>query len=459
MTARDLFKRTPLRLAAGFAALFATAAIALFAVILLGVSARLDGQVRVQVHETLDALTSIDDQRDFDDLVRAVRSESASMVGSDLIFELVSEGGVHVAGNVRGVAYSPGWMTLRRTDIRTELTNIRPEDSFVAIWKPVSKGHLLVGASTREVRQTQGFLIRVLGYGLLGVLIAVGLTGAFLARQAQTRIEAFATTLSAVSQGKIAARVPMSGSDDDIDRVGGQINRTLDHLQQLIENVNQSSSDIAHDLKKPMGRLRQRLDVARRDATTREEFRAALGGALSDLDATMQTFDALLKITQIEAGGSKERFQTQDLSAVIDDVVDAYAAVAEDAGHTLTSSVDIWRPAFVRGDRELLVQLFANVVENSILHCSASTHIDIGLREQSDAFLAEVADRGPGIPKHERGNVFRRLYRLERARSTPGTGLGLSLAAAIVELHDAKIELSDNGPGLRVSILFPALAA
>jgi signal transduction histidine kinase len=387
-----------------------------------------------------------------------VTSESASVLGSDLIFELVDKNGGHIAGNIRGIAPANGWLTLKAKDLGASPPNVRPDDRFFAIWKPVSGGRLLVGAYDREVRQTQDFLLRVMGYGLVATLVAVGLSGAFLARQAQHRIEAFATTLSAVSQGKIAARVPMSGSGDDIDRVGGQINRTLDHLQQLIENVNQSSSDIAHDLKKPLGRLRQLLDIARRDAKSREDFVAVLEAALSDLDATMETFDALLRITQIEAGSSKDRFARQDLTDVIDDVVDVYAAVAEDAGHTLSSSVDLWRPAFVRGDRELLVQLFANVVENSILHCPAPTRIDVSLRERAGAFVAEVGDCGPGIPAQERSNVFRRLYRLERARSTPGTGLGLSLAAAIVDLHDAKIALSDNAPGLRVSIAFPAAA-
>lgn len=459
MTARDLLRRTPLRLAAAFAALFATTVIALFAVLYLGISARLDSQIRVQVEEAMDALMSVDDQRQFDDLVTVVKSESGSVRDSDFIYELVDENGGFVAGNVHGIAQSTGWITLTRSGISLESSKGRPDDEFSAIWRPVSKGRLLVGASNREMRQTQDFLLRVVGLGLLMTLIAVGLCGAYLARQAQHRIEAFATTLSAVSQGHITARVPMSGSGDDIDRVGGQINHTLNHLQKLIENVNQSSSDIAHDLKKPMGRLRQRLDQARRGAGTREDIQTALDGALSDLDATMETFDALLRITQIEAGARKDRFSDLDLRGVLDDVLEVYMAVAEDAGHAFASSVELDGPALVRGDRELLVQLLANVVENSIRHCHPGARIEMRLHATADAFIVDVLDTGPGIPENERTNVFRRLYRLERARSTSGTGLGLSLVAAIVELHDAQISLSDNTPGLRVSIAFPKVAA
>lgn len=458
MTARDLFKRTPLRLAAGFAALFIVTVGALFAVLYLGVSARLDSRVRTQAEETMEALRSVDDQRDFDDLVRVVTSESSSVLDFDVIFELVDHAGAHLAGNVNGLAPGAGWITLRRSDLGKETEKGRPDDRFFALWKPVSKGSLLVGVSNREMRQTQAFLRRVFAWALAALIAATAVVGTLLARRAQHRIAAFASTLLSVSRGEIAARVPMTGSDDDIDHVGAQINRTLTHLQQLIETVNQSSSDIAHDLKKPIGRLRQRLDTARRDAETKHDFREALDAALLDVDATMETFEALLRITQIEAGKSKERFARQDLGAVIDDVVDIYSAVAEDAGHRLMTAADTWKPAYVRGDRELLVQLFANIVENSILHCPAGTTIEISMRETPDGFLAGVADRGPGIPAAERPKVFRRLYRLERARSTPGTGLGLSLARAIAELHDARIELADNAPGLRVDIHFPAAA-
>jgi signal transduction histidine kinase len=453
-----VLKRTPLRLAATFTVLFATTVVVLFAILYFGITASLSNQIRIRTQETLDALAAVDRQKGFDDLVSVVASESESIRDADFIFELVDENGRHVAGNVRGITQSGTWLSLERGDIQPDWDNGEPDDRFHAIWQKVSKGRLLVGSSNRELRQTQTFLLEVLGIGLVATLLLGALCGAFLAASTQHRIDAFAKTLSAVSEGQISARVPMTESGDDIDHVGTQVNQTLDHLQKLIENVNQSSSDIAHDLKKPVGRLRQRLDVAGRTAKTPAEFRAAIEVALSDLDAMIETFDALLRITQIEAGARKARFAHIDLETVLDDVADIYEAVAEDAGHTLAWTSGLFMPAIVKGDRELLLQLFANLIENAIRHCPPGTRISLTLQDATDGFKAEVSDNGPGIPQQEREKVFRRLYRLERARSTPGSGLGLTLAAAVAELHGAGIALGDRAPGLNVAITFPKAA-
>lgn len=453
-----MLKRTPLRLAATFTVLFATTVVVLFAILYFGITASLSNQIRIRTQETLDALAAVDRQKGFDDLVSVVASESESIRDADFIFELVDENGRHVAGNVRGITQSGTWLSLERGDIQPDWDNGEPDDRFHAIWQKVSKGRLLVGSSNRELRQTQTFLLEVLGIGLVATLLLGALCGAFLAASTQHRIDAFAKTLSAVSEGQISARVPMTESGDDIDHVGTQVNQTLDHLQKLIENVNQSSSDIAHDLKKPVGRLRQRLDVAGRTAKTPAEFRAAIEVALSDLDAMIETFDALLRITQIEAGARKARFAHIDLETVLDDVADIYEAVAEDAGHTLAWTSGLFMPAIVKGDRELLLQLFANLIENAIRHCPPGTRISLTLQDATDGFKAEVSDDGPGIPQQEREKVFRRLYRLERARSTPGSGLGLTLAAAVAELHGAGIALGDRAPGLNVAITFPKAA-
>lgn len=454
-----MLKRTPVRLAATFTALFAITVIVLFAILFFGITARLSDQIRDRTQETMDSLIAVDRQKGFDDLTAAVTGEGGSVRDADFIFELVDAAGHHVAGNVNGIKPSDTWLTLRRADVQAEWSNGEPDDEFGAIWQPVSEGRLLVGSSNRELRRTQTFLLEVLGVGLIATTLLGALCGAFIARRTQHRIDAFANTLSAVSDGMIRARVPMSGSGDDIDHVGAQVNRTLDHLQKLIESVNQSSSDIAHDLKKPVGRLRQRLDIARRSAKSPGDFRVVVDDALGDLDGMMETFDALLRITQIEAGARRARFASIDLGSVLDDVADIYTAVAEDAGHQLAWGTGRWKPAMVRGDRELLVQLFANLIENAIRHCPHGTHIALALHDEPDGFRAELTDDGPGIPEHERERVFRRLYRLERARSTPGSGLGLTLVAAIAELHDAQIALDDHEPGLRVTITFPNAAA
>lgn len=456
MTVRDLLKRTPFRLAATFSLFFITTVLALFTVVYLVASARLMNDIRDRVEATAESLAALDDDKTFNDLVTVVASESESVRNPDFIIELIDKDGNFLAGNVRGVPKFSQWRTLKRSDLSLSIDRGEPTDEFLAVWRPLSKGSLLVGSDNSEVRQMKSFLLKVLAYGLLATSIAIGLSAIYLARQTQLRIDAFANPLARVSAGHVSARVPISGLQDDIDQVALQVNRMLGNLQKLIENVNQSSSDIAHDLKKPLGRLRQRLDDVRRKATDVQEFRNAVEAALGDIDSISETFDALLRITQIEAGARRARFVPVDLSLLLAEVRDVYDVVAEDAGDQLVYAMPPDGPWHVRGDRELLVQLFANLIENSIRHCPAGTKIEMCLSRRDDRCVVEVSDTGPGIPEHERQNVFRRLYRLERARSTPGSGLGLSLVAAIVDLHEARIELHDNSPGLRAEIIFPA---
>lgn len=455
MRTRDLLKRTPARLATQFTAIFIAATLLLFAAIFVGMTARLETDIRKRVDETITALANLDRERGLAQLVPVVASESSSVRDSDFVFELDSSDGTFLAGNVRGVRYAPHWLRLTRSDIFLTIERGRPDDEFFAIWQPLSKGRLLVGSSNREVRKMQAFLFEMLGYSVLLTIVVLAFGATYLARQAQRRIDAFATTLDHVSQGDFGARVPMSGREDDIDQIGAQVNRTVTQLQRLIANVNQASSDIAHDLKTPLGRVRQKLETTDRAGVTADELKSAVDAALVDLDGISQTFDALLRITQIEAGARKARFVDLDLQFVLDDLLEAFTAVAEDAGCVLSCTARPDGPVMVRGDRELLVQLFANLLENSLRHCPRGTAISIALDRFNTSSCMTVSDTGPGIPAEERENVFRRLYRIERARTTPGSGLGLSLVAAIAELHDARIELVDNNPGLRAVLTFP----
>ncbi|MBA2126047.1 sensor histidine kinase [Hyphomicrobium methylovorum] len=442
-------------MAATFSLFFLTTVLVLFTVIYLVASARLVSDIRDRVRSNIDTLTVLDGERTFDDLVAVVGEESVSIRDPDFIVELVDENGTFLAGNVRGVPNSDHWMTLQRSDLNFSLDRGDPTDEFLAIWRPLSKGRLLVGSDNSEVKQMKSFLLKLLAFGLLATAVALVLSAIYFARQTQQRIDAFAQTLARVSQGQIATRVPISGFHDDIDQVAVQVNGMLGNLQRLIENVNQSSSDIAHDLKKPLGRLRQRLDDALRKTENPEQVRVDLESALLDIDSITGTFDALLRITQIEAGARKDRFVSVELRGLLAEVRDVYDIVAEDAGQDLSLTESLGEAAEIRGDYELLVQLFANLVENAIRHCPVGTKIAIRLERTAESYDVEIVDTGPGIPSSERENVFRRLYRLEHARSTDGSGLGLSLVAAIAELHGAKITLGDNNPGLRVKVSFP----
>jgi len=455
MISNDLLKRTPVRLAGAFAILFALTVVALITVLYLTLVSELRSDIRQRVEEMSDTLRAIDAQQGFDGLAAVVAEEAKSVRDFDSIFLLRSDDGSFRAGNVQNVRLFSGWGELDRAWLPMVADKGSPDDRFFAMWAPVSKGHLLVGNSDRALREVQRILLRGLGWGLIAaILLAVG-SAIYLARRAQQKIDVFATTLSKVSRGEISERVPVTQSHDDLDHVAAQINATLAHLQKLIENVNQASSDIAHDLKKPIGRLRRRLELALRNADDGASFRTQVEDSLGELDSIVETFEALLRITQIEAGARRARFSGVELGTVLADVADIYEPVAEEAGDRLVSTVAIAERAQVTGDRELLTQLFANLIENAIRHSPKGTRIDVSLQQRGERHVAIVADSGPGIPAHECENVFRRLYRLERERATPGSGLGLSLVAAIAELHGAAVELADNAPGLRVEVSFP----
>lgn len=458
MISPDFLRRTPVRLAATFAILFALTVTALITVLYFTLVSELDSAIRQHVEEISDTLKAIDRQQGFEDLAAVVGEEADSVRDFDSIFLLRESDGKVRAGNVENVALFTGWGELDRAWLPGVADKGDPQDRFFAKWTPVSKGFLLVGGSDREIREVRRILLHGLGWGLAATALLAAGSAFYLARRARQKIDLFATALSKVSRGEIAERVPLSGSQDDLDHVAAQINGALAHLQKLIENVNQASSDIAHDLKKPIGRLRRRLEEALGSSESEAAIRPRVEAAIGELDSIVETFEALLRITQIEAGARRSRFCPVDLAGVLADIAEIYEPVAEEAQDSLRSRVAAVGPAVVVGDRELLTQLFANLIENAIRHSPPATRITLALEPREARYVAVVADTGPGIPEHEHENVFRRLYRLERERSTPGSGLGLSLVAAIAELHRARVVLSDNAPGLRVEVSFPRAA-
>jgi signal transduction histidine kinase len=451
---RNLLKRTQVRTALMFTLLFTVSVVLLFSALLFSLTEELEQGIKLRAERTRDALVTVDKRFGFDELVNVVTEEAESLRDSDSIFALLGTDGVVYAGNTRNVAPFDGWMILDRSalpDIRSEGS---PQDKFHAIWTPVSKGRLLVGRSDREERQSSLILIRSLGWGLLATsLLAVG-TGIYLARGTQRRIDDIADTLADVAAGQLDRRVRIRGGGDDIDEVTANLNAMLNQLQRLVENVNQVTTDIAHDLKKPMMRLRQRLEALRDRPDLSGDASARMDESLEAVDSIVATFDALLSIGQLQAGERRARFAPVDLSSLLADVADAYEPVIHDAGFTL----DIDTPAdagHIQGDSQLLMQMMANLMDNSLRYCPAGTRITVQVSRSGKQTELLIADNGPGIPADAHEAVFRRFYRLERARSTPGHGLGLSVVSAIAELHGARIALSDNDPGTRIAITFP----
>ena len=286
--------------------------------------------------------------------------------------------------------------------------------------------------------------------GGLTLLLAIA-GGAVLANSFLRRIDAITRTNRAIMEGDLSARIPVRGTHDEIDQLIASLNAMLGRIQQLMDGLRQVSSDIAHDLRTPLGRLRQHLEDARERAKTTADYDAATEAAIDEADELLETFSALLRIAQVEAGAQKSAFAELDLSALARSVGEAYQPAAEDSGHAL--DIRIEDGVRFTGDRQLLAQMISNLVENALRHTPAGSTVSLALRRDGDrASTIEVADNGPGIPEAERGKVFDRFYRLDRSRSTAGSGLGLALVKAIAGLHGLSIELTDRKPGLGVVV-------
>jgi signal transduction histidine kinase len=283
--------------------------------------------------------------------------------------------------------------------------------------------------------------------GALTLLLAIG-GGVLLGGNFVRRIDTIGRTSRAIMEGDLSARIPVRGNNDEIDQLVVGLNAMLDRIQHLLDGLRQVSSDIAHDLRTPLGRLRQRLEDAREHATTTVEYQAATEAALAEADSLLEIFSALLRIAQIEAGAQKSGFTEVDLSALMRSIADAYGPAAEDSQHKLLA--DIADGVAITGDRQLLAQLFSNLVENALTHTPAGSTVRLALYPTATGFEAEVADNGPGIPEAERDKVFDRFYRLDRSRTTKGSGLGLALVKAIAALHGLSLGLEDRKPGLAV---------
>ena len=312
--------------------------------------------------------------------------------------------------------------------------------------------YLFVGRDTSQIAVTRTRILEAFAWIEAAAVILAGLGGIFFSVQFMRRIDAITRTCRSIIAGKFNDRIPMRGSGDELDRLSAVLNHMLDRISALLDNLRQVSSDVAHDLRTPLTHLRNRLEEARRKSVTAEDYAEVVTHAIEDTDHLLAMFAALLRISQIESGSRLAVFSPLSLSDLLQRIYEMYRPVAEDAHQELLRELE--QEVRIRGDGELLTQMFSNLVENAIRHCPAGTRIMIRLAMTDHGPAASVEDNGPGIPAAERDKVLRRFYRLTSSRSTPGNGLGLALVAAIVHLHDAKIDLGDNHPGLCVRTTF-----
>jgi len=446
-----LLRTASFRLTALYVLMFAVSAMVLGAAVFLAARSALERQMTARIETDTAYLREEFLAGGLDRLLTIVRSRGRGPIALDYLLQ--DGNGERLAGEIPVVAaLQPGWTVVRVPEASED--NGRPE-LVRALVSDLGDGLLLaVGDDLHRVTEVEeavatAFLWTVGLVAVLGIGGGVLLSRAFLAR-----VDAIARTAEAIIGGDLARRVPMRGTGDDLDRLAGTLNHMLDRIGALMDSLRQVSTDVAHDLRTPLSRLYQRLEDARLHARSVAEYEVAVDGAVHEAEGLLDTFSALLRIAQVEGASPRAGFRDVDLSALADAVADAYRPDAEEGGHHLAA--DVAPSVVVRGDQELLTQALANLVENALRHTPAGTRIGVSLAPDrgAGACLA-VEDDGPGVRAEDLPHLTHRFYRAERGRTTPGNGLGLSLVAAVVELHGAALHLRAGAPGLQAAMCFP----
>ena len=370
--------------------------------------------------------------------------------------------GEGLAGNVGslepGVLDHPGWLETNYR--RLEAPEGNDHRALVQVVQLPGGFRLLVGRDLEERERLFGIIANA-GQWSLALVIVLGLAGGFfVSRRVLNRIEAMTETAQTIMAGDLAGRLPVAGTGDELDRLAEHLNAMLERIEALMRGLKEVSDNIAHDLKTPLTRLRNRCEQALRGSSSVDDYRAALESTIAESDDLIRTFDALLMIARAESGQARDNMTEFDAAEIARDVGELYEPLADEKGIALT--VDAPAAAPVRGNRELVSQALANLIDNAIKYAGpngkvngAPAEIVVKAGNDGERIALSVADRGPGIAEADRGRVVERFVRLEQSRSEPGSGLGLSLAAAVARLHGGELKLEDNHPGLRSTIALP----
>jgi len=312
-----------------------------------------------------------------------------------------------------------------------------------------------VGYDIDELEEVQDLIVRALSLGLLPMVLLSFVGGTILASRAQRRIASMHVAVGQIMRGHLNQRLPVRGTGDDLDRLAATVNEMLAEIERLVEEIRGVGDSIAHDLRTPLTRVRTRLERSRDVVQTPEAFHATIDRAIGSVDQALAVVSAILRIGEIEHGRRRGAFGPVDLAEVVHDVAELYEPLAEEKGVTL--ELELAPAAIVIGDRDLLLEAIGNVVDNAIKFAPAGTQVMLSLDGSGFGARLRITDQGPGIPLHERGQVFQRFYRTESSRTVEGSGLGLSLVAAVLALHGFRMQITDAAPGCAVEIVCPIM--
>jgi signal transduction histidine kinase len=459
-----LVRSTAFRLTLVYLLVFALYAAALLAYFALNTGRLITEQITETVDDEIAELTeqyTIGSWRQLTTIV-----ENRSLRPGSSLYLVTAPSGQAIAGNVGslapGVIDKIGWSeTVYR---RLDEQETAQHSALVRVTQLSGGFRLLVGRDLEERARMRDVIVAA-ARGSVALVIVLGLAGGFfVTRRVLKRFDAVTETTQRIMAGDLSGRLPVTGIGDELDRLAVNLNAMLERIEALMRGLKEVSDNIAHDLKTPLTRLRNRCEAALRTAATGADYRAALEAMIEESDGLIRTFDALLMIARAESGQARDNMVEFDAAEIVRGVSELYEPLADDKGLTLRA--DAPEPAMIKGNRELLSQALANLVDNAIKYAKPAPgaeaasgkvagEIVVGARRAGTRVLITVADRGPGIAQEDRSRVVERFVRLTDDTAEPGSGLGLSLAAAVARLHGGALTLEDNAPGLRVVISLP----
>jgi signal transduction histidine kinase len=453
---RKIIESSTFRLSAVYLLFFALSVGAILAYVFWNTAGLLERQIDETIRAEVQGLADQYRQRGLHGVADTIRRRSAEETG--VIYLLADPDGERVAGNLHGVppetAGDAQWFDFPFTTGAGPAAKRHSARGFQVTL--TGNYTLIVGRDVEELR-TFGEIIRRTLFWALAMALVLGLGGGYLmSRNFLRRVDAITEASRTIMGGDLAGRMPVSGSGDELDRLAASLNEMLDQIERLMAGMKEVTSNVAHDLKTPLTRLRARVESALR-TNNKDEYRDALNRTIEESDRLLQTFNALLSIARAEAGQAREGLHPMDLQDVITDVAELYEPMAEDEGGLLAASS---APGLmVRGDRQLLAQAISNLLDNALKYGGGANgeapRIDVAGRVEGGQVIVTVSDRGPGIPAGQRDHVLERFVRLDESRSKPGNGLGLSLVASVMKLHGGQLILEDNEPGLRAKLALP----
>jgi signal transduction histidine kinase len=456
-----LLRTTAFQLTLAYLLIFILFAVSLLGYFALNTRRLITEQITNRVNVEVNVLREQYEQGGIRRLVTII-DQRARRPSSNLLM-VTTPTGEELAGNVGslepGVLDHPGWFELsyRRADASDEAQH----RALVQVVELPSGFRILVGRDLEE-RERIYAIIANAGRWSFALVVVLGVAGGFfVSRRVLKRVDAMSETAHTIMAGDLSGRLPIAGTGDELDRLAENFNAMLERIEALMRGLKEVSDNIAHDLKTPLTRLRNRCEQALRVTNRDADYRATLESTIAESDELIRTFDALLMIARAESGHARDNMADFDAADIVRDIGELYEPLADEKGLALKVETPLTAP--VRGNRELVSQALANLVDNAIKYAGPATsktngaiaEIVIGAGAEGERIMLTVSDHGPGIPEADRGRVVERFVRLEQSRSEPGSGLGLSLASAVARLHGGELTFEDNHPGLKSIIALP----